>query len=276
MAKYEIVIDNVAVFCGEHDERAVLPISYNVKGKTLEADNLDIALLREAHKNGLNVRSQITPKDSTLALEKLLEEGNDLLILSVTSGLSESFSTANYIAKGLRIKHPSRKIVVLDTLSCGSGEGLLYSLAKAWQKEGLELDQVAQNLKDAIKRLHHVFITDDAIMLANAGIIPTTALNIKPIFDIASNGHVCVLQKTMGKKKALGDIVKYVASTLDKEFCPQVVISYGNEPDARALGENVSKLLPDAKLSYADENVFVSAYLGDNSVSICFFGEARK
>ena len=277
MAKFEIVIDNLAVFVGGQSARrdALLPISFTIDGKTLEhTTGQDV---REAHQEGLSVRSQITPKDSTIALEKLLDAGKDILILSVSSGMSESFQTADYIVNGLKIKYPKRKIVLIDTLACGAGEGLLYSYACKLQKEGLTLEEVANRLEEAKQKLHHLFITNDISVLANANIISQTAVvNIKPIFDISSEGRVCVLQKTMGNKKALTDIVKYVAGTLDKDFCPQLVITYGNENEARALGENLANKIADALVEYSQENEFVSAHIGAEAVCICFFGELRK
>ena len=165
----------------------------------------------------------------------------------------------------------------MDTLSCGGGEGLLFSLASKWQKEGLDIDEVAKKLDATKSLLHHVFVTDDTSALSQGGIIsPTSVVNIKPIFDIMSQGKVGVLSKTMGKKKALNDIAKYVSTTLDKEVSPQIVITYGNEQDAHAIGENLQKLLPFATVVYEAENKFVSAYLGAEAVSVCFFGEARK
>ncbi len=277
MAKYEIIIDNLAVFVGEQKARhdCVLPISFTVDGKTLEKSSGKI--IGDAHHAGLSVRTQITPKDSTHALEKILGSGKDVLILSVSSGISESFSTAEYIANGLKIKYPDRRIIVIDTLSCGAGEGLLYSLALNLQKDGLDIEQVANRLQEAKQKLHHVFITNDFSALSNNDIIAQTAIvNIKPIFDISKGGKVCVLQKTMGNKKAISDIVKYVVSSYDKDINYPLLITYGGKAEAQNLYDNIATKLPDALIEFKQENEFVSAYIGADAVCICFFGESRK
>ena len=278
MAKFLIVIDSIAVFAGGNARPdAVLPFSVTIDGKTTEEKDCDTTLLLSAHHEGKTVRTQITPKDSTLALEKLLEDGNDVLVLSVSSGISESCNTANYIAQGLRIKFPERKIVVVDTLACGAGEGLLFSLANKWQQEGLDIEETAQKLEETTKLLHHLFISDDLSALEQSGIIPqTSVVNIKLIFDIMSGGKVGVFAKTMGKKKAVGDIVKYVSTTLNKDLLSSVIITYGDEQDAHSIGESLQKLLPSTSICYAKENKFVSAYLGEKAIGVCFFGEARK
>lgn len=277
MAEFQIVIDNVTVFAGEQQcaPNAILPLSFTIDGKTLET--VDEAEVRTAHQEGRSVRTQITPKDSTLSLEKLLKAGKDVLLISVSSGLSESFAAAKYITQGLQIKYPDRKIILVDSLSCGAGQGLLFALASKWQQEGLGIEEVANKLNETKLSVRHLFITDDAGVLESGGLIsPSAVVNITPIFDFAKNGRVCVFQKTLGKKKALGDIVKYVAKTLNKELCPTVFITYGMERDAKTIGEGVLAQVPDANVVYAKENTFLSAYLGDNSVAICFFGEHRK
>ena len=103
MAKFLIVIDSLAVFATNERPDAILPFSVTIDGKTIEEADCDSSTVRSAHHEGKTVRSKIIPKDSTHILEKLLKDGNDLLVLSVSSGISESFSTANYIAQGLRI-----------------------------------------------------------------------------------------------------------------------------------------------------------------------------
>lgn len=277
MAEFKIVIDNGTVFYdGQIDAQAtVLPIGFTIAGKTLE--KIDAETVRAAHLDGQKVHTQITPKDSTLALEKLLNDGYDVLLLSISSSISESFKTAEYIAKGLKIKHPDREIVVIDTLSCGAGEALMLATALKLQKQGLSINEVAKELEESKRFLHQVFIVDETDFLVRSGVIsPTAIVNIKPIFDFANSGRLLVLQKAMGRKKALSDMLKYVSKTFDEARCKTLVITYGAEADARALGESIQRQFPTANVKYAQENEHLSAYLGESSVSICFFGEQRK
>lgn len=273
MANFEIVIDNVAVFLSGNGPSVVLPMSFTIDGKVLKS--LDREVVFAAHQDGRAVRTQIVPKDSTLALEKLLDTGKDVLVISVSSGLSESFIAADYILKGLRIKHPDRKILLVDSLSCGAGEGLLFALAKKWQKEGLEIEEVAAKLEEVKTRLHHVFFTPDTSLLSVGNVLQTSVVNIKPIFDVALSGKAYVLQKTMGKKKALSDIVKYVVSTIALDVCPTVMIT-GDEAEAKTLGDSIKAQVKGVKVVYAKEAEFVSTYLSDGAITVCFFGEPRK
>ena len=279
MANFEIVIDSTVVLPSKVARpNVVLPFSFTIGGKTVEAKDLSASALKDALLEGTSVRSQIIPKDSTLALEKLLNEGKDVLLLCLSSGVSESFATANYIVQGLRIKYPDRRIFCIDTLSCCGGEGLLFALALKLKEEGLDAIDVAEKLEEFKLKLHHVLYTDDTSLLANSGKIASSAtsvLNVKSIFDLTRSGQVGVLAKTMGRKKAITDIIKYVSSTIDKTK-QHVFITYTDEQEAKLVAEKLFTLIPSATIECAPENQFVSTYLGDSSVCVCFFGEPRK
>ena len=278
MAEFEIVIDNIAVFAdGENDVQpsAVAPISFSVDGKTLK--EVDPEAILEARKAGKRIRTQVVPKDTTLLLEGILASGKDVLFISVSSALSESFHTADYIAKGLAIKFPERKIIVIDSLACGGSEGLLFLHAKKLQNAGLSIDEIAEELNAAKNILHHTFITDDTSALTNDGVIAqTSVVNLTPIFELSKDGQISVLQKTMGKKKVLSDVVKYVTNTLNDNFCSSVVITYGNEEWARKIADDLTDKAPALNIKFAKANNYTSSYIGSHAVSVCFFGETRK
>ena len=278
MAEFEIVIDNIAVFAdGENDVQpsAVAPISFSVDGKTLK--DVDPEAILTARKAGKRIRTQVVPKDTTLLLENILASGKDVLYISVSSALSESFHTADYIAKGLAIKFPDRKIIVIDSLACGGSEGLLFLHAKKLQNAELSIDEVAEELNEAKNILHHTFITDDTSALTSDGVISqTSVVNLTPIFELSKDGQISVLQKTMGKKKVLADVIKYVTNTLNDNFCSTVVITYGNEEWARKIADDLIDKAPALNIKFAKANTYTSSYIGSRAVSVCFFGETRK
>ena len=277
MAEFEIVIDNIAVFAdGENDVQpdAVTPISFTIDGKVQK--DIDAEDILEARKAGKRIRTQVVPQDTTLLLEGLLKEGKDVVFISVSSKLSESFQTADYIAKGLSIKYPDRKVIVVDSLACGGSEGLLFLHAKKLQNAGLSAQEISDKLNEAKHILHHTFITDDMSALETEGIISqTSVVNLNPIFEIGKDGRVVVLQKTMGKKKALADVTKYVLATVNKEFCKTVVITYGNEEWAKTIADAIRQKDSSLTIKFAKANEFTSSYIGSHAVSVCFFGTAR-
>ena len=68
-----------------------------------------------------------------------LEKGNDILYIACSSGLSGSINTARVISEELRSAYPGRKIVCIDSLISGMGQGSMAIKAAEMQQEGLHL-----------------------------------------------------------------------------------------------------------------------------------------
>ena len=167
---FEIVTDNTAdLFEGYYEQNPTrrLPFSFTLEDRFYEKDDeYPIELFYEKLKAGKLVKtSQINPHDAEVMFEQVLSEGKDVLYIGFSSGMSGSFDNISYIAKGLRIKYPDRKIVVIDTLAGAGGEGLLVYYAKKMQQEGKSMEEIAKWLEDNKLNAHHCFIVSDLINL---------------------------------------------------------------------------------------------------------------
>ena len=58
-------------------------------------------------------------------MEKVLQEGKDILCVSYSSALSTTYQSACIAAEDLREKYPEAKILVIDSLSASRGQGML-------------------------------------------------------------------------------------------------------------------------------------------------------
>ena len=69
--------------------------------------------------------SALNPADWIGAMESFLQKGRDLLILTVSSGISGTHQSAVIAADDLREQYPGCRILVVDSLGGSLGEGLL-------------------------------------------------------------------------------------------------------------------------------------------------------
>ena len=91
-------------------------------------------------RNGLvATTSALNPDSWASAMEPVLQAGTDLLVLSVSSGISTTYQSAMIAAEELQEQYPDRKINVVDSLSGSLGEGLLLWLACKLRDEGSSL-----------------------------------------------------------------------------------------------------------------------------------------
>ena len=133
MSEYVIVTDSSADLTQELVEELgiyVLPLSFTIRGTTLEdhPDKRNMSskefyqLLRDGE---TSTTSAVNMQQYVDLLRPILEGGKDALILSFTSGLSNTCQASMMAAAELREEFPERKIQVVDTLCASAGQGML-------------------------------------------------------------------------------------------------------------------------------------------------------
>lgn len=71
-----------------------------------------------------------------------LEEGKDILHVSLSTGISGTFNSACLAKEQLLEKYPDRKIIVLDSMVASSGYGLLMEYACDKRDEGMSIEEL--------------------------------------------------------------------------------------------------------------------------------------
>ena len=130
------------------------------------------------------------------AFEPLLQQGQDILYLGFSSGLSGTCQAGAMAAAELREQYPQRKILTVDTLAASGGEGLLLWLTLEEQKKGATLEQAAAFAEEMKLKICHWFTVDDLEYLKRGGrVSPTVALvggllGIRPVMHMDDAGHL--------------------------------------------------------------------------------------
>ncbi len=285
---FEIVTDNTAdLYEGYYEQNPArrLPFSFTLEDRFYERDDeYPIELFYEKLKAGKLVRtSQINPHDAEVEFEKVLQEGKDVLYIGFSSGMSGSFDNISYIAKGLRIKYPERKIIVVDTLSGAGGEGLLVYYARKMQQEGKSIEEIADWLEQNKLNTHHCFIVSDLINLRNSGRISTLAalfgmiVHINPVLELTREGKIGIVTKSIGRKKSIAEMVKFFKQNYipsDNDF---ILVGHTNCPEeAHAFGAQIEQISGGVPVKYGYINRLVSGCAGYNALSVFFMGQPRK
>ena len=86
--------------------------------------------------------SQVNAAEYEEYFEQFLKEGKDILHVSLSSGISGSFNSANIAKEMLEEKYPDRKIYVVDSLTASSGFGLLVDKMADLRDEGMSIDEL--------------------------------------------------------------------------------------------------------------------------------------
>ncbi|HJC41261.1 MAG TPA: DegV family protein, partial [Candidatus Intestinimonas pullistercoris] len=179
----------------------VLPLSFTIQGKTYRnyPDGREMApgafyqLLRSG---GMATTSAVNVADYTAALEPLLQEGKDVLLLVFSSGLSATYQSSVIAVEELREKYPDRKLFTVDTLCASLGQGLLVWHAVEQNRKGASIEAVRDWVEENKLHLCHWFTVDDLHFLKRGGRISAATavvgsmLSIKPVLHVDDEGHL--------------------------------------------------------------------------------------
>lgn len=216
------------------------------------------------------------------SFEDILKEGNDILYLGFSSGLSTTYNSARLAAEQLRDKYPERKIITIDTLAASAGEGMAVYLAVKKQQEGATIEENAEYIKSIIPNLAHWFTVDDLVYLKRGGRVSPTAaffgnmLGIKPVLHVDSEGHLTPVVKVRGRKTSVTTMAdKYTETAIDPAKGP-IFISHGDcMKDVEELAALIkSRHGADVEI-ITDVGPVIGAHAGPGVLALFFLAKER-
>lgn len=224
----------------------------------------------------------VNPENAALCFRKHLEQGNDILHIAFSSGLSSTYNAAVIAAKDLQEEFPDRKIIVIDSKSASMGEGLLVYKAVMNRQKGMSIDENAKWLEDNLLHLCHLFTVDDLNHLHRGGRVSKataiigTMINVKPVLHVDNDGHLISLFNVRGRKKALNSLVDKMGELYQGYENDIVFISHGdNLKDAEYVASQVEKRYGIKNFLFNYVSPTIGAHAGPDVIALFFFGEHR-
>lgn len=222
--------------------------------------------------------SQVTPHSYIETFAPLLKEGQSVLYLSLSSGLTKTYDSVCLAASELAEEYSGVKVVAVDTLCATGGMGLLLEAAAENRAAGMSIEENAGWLNEHRLEVSHWFMVDDLMYLKRGGRIPATtavlgtALNIKPILKIDEEGKLVTLEKKRGHKLALKELANKYATTRD-ESKNRVYIVHGDCPErADELEQMLREINPEADITKMMLCPIIGAHTGPGMLAAIFFG----
>lgn len=283
MNEYKIFIDLSADIEGsfvKENDIEFIPMEYKIGEETkvskfVESDEV-MKEFYQAMKDGkVTATSQITPFKYVEYFTPFCEKNVNILYLPLSSGLSQTYSSALLAKDELKDKYPNVKIEIVDTLSATSGIALLARIALDNKNKGLSIEENAKMLADIVKRTSVNFFVEDLKYLKRGGRIKAStafiagALNIKPVLIINKEGKLETIAKKHGSKKAAGSLVERFNEMHDDNY-KTVYISHA---DAIDMANFVKGKLEELNLGLDIKIVMISpiigAHVGPGMVALC-------
>ena len=216
--------------------------------------------------------------------EPFLQEGKDVLFLTLAAGLSGTTQQAKAAAETLSKKYPDRTVIAVDSANASMGQGLLALKAADLRDMGVHCSSAAEWLKENAYKLNSYLTVDNLKYLKKSGRISAlaaiagTLLSIKPIIK-ADGGEIprlAVCGKEHGRKKSLSAILNAFKENVVSPETQVVAITHADcESEAQSLAEEVKKLgVKDVIIEYYD--ICTGSHVGPGTIALFFMGKDRR
>lgn len=238
--------------------------------------------------NGADTKtSQVNAEEFEEYFRSFLEQGLDILHVSLSSGISGVINSANIAKETLQEEFPDRKIYVVDSLAASSGYGLLMDKLSELRAQGKTIDEVRDFAEAHKLNLNHWFFTSDLTFFIKGGRVTKTAgfignvLNICPLLNVDYEGKLIPRYKIRTKKKVIQAIVDRM------EECAEDGLDYSGKcyisqsacyEDARAVADLIEARFPklDGKVEINHIGTTIGSHTGPGTVALFFWGKKRE
>lgn len=290
MGKFTIITDSAADLNQQLVEQLdvqVVPMSINLSGEIYYnyPDERDIKsnVFYDRLRGGEQaVTAAVNMAQFIDLMEPHLQQGNDVLVLAFSSGLSTTYNSARLAAEELSSKYPARTVRVVDTLCASLGQGLLVTLAARQRAEGKSLDEVCAWVEENKLHLCHQFTVDDLHFLKRGGRVSATTavlgtmLAIKPVLHVDDAGHLINIGKARGRAAALKALVDNMEKSYAGDKNQTVYISHGDcFKDAQAVAEMVRQRFGIEDILIGSIGPVIGAHSGPGTVALFHLGTHR-
>ena len=291
---YTITCCSTADMPASYMEEHAIPYAcfhFHLNGKEY-ADDLGASIpfeefYRQIDEGAMPTTAQINPEEYEALFLPILKEGKDICHLTLSSGISGSINSARIAAANLMEEYPERKIIVIDSLCASVGYGLLVDTALTLQKEGMDLDTLADWLIKNRTKLHHWFTTSDLTHLRRGGRVSASAaffgnmLGICPIMQVSRTGTLIPQDKCRGSKKALRELkdrmVRYAQD--GPAYKGKCFIGHSARPqEAQYLAGLIEEAFPQlaGKILITSIGTVIGSHTGPGTVVVAFWGGERE
>ena len=220
--------------------------------------------------------SQVNSEDFMLFFEPFLKKGQDILHVTLSSGLSGTYNSANIARQELLEKYPERKIQIIDSLGASSGYGLFIEYLADLRDQGATLEETCQWAEANKLKVHHWFFSTDLTSYKRGGRISGVEallgniLSICPVMNMDCEGHLIPRKKVRTKRKAIEELTTLILTHA------QEGVSYNGKcaichsdclEDAQKLAKDIEKNMPQlqGKIPGCEGFCFAAAGTGHNT-----------
>ena len=276
--KTRIIVDSTADLFTELKNRVgVVPLTVHFgEEEYLDGVTIDHKTFYEKliESDVLPTTSQATPDSFIKEFQKIKENGDSAVVITISSKLSGTYQSAVIAAEDFD------NIYIVDSGSAAIGSGILAERALKLADDGMNACEIAELLNEEKEKIVIIALFDTLEYLKKGGRISKTAafagsvLNIKPVLSVI-DGEITVLGKARGSKMGNNLLVEEIEKVGGVDFEKPVLLGFTGLSDALLL-----KYIEDSKylweqglkdIHYTAIGSVIGTHAGPGAIAAAFF-----
>ncbi len=279
-----IVTDSVACLPQEIVDKyriSVVPMEIVYKGKVYK-DGVDMSprefyrILKDS--DVLPTTSSPSPQTYLDTYERIIGEGNEILVVCSSAKLTHAYASARIAADMLKEKSPGAVIAVLDSGTAAGAQGfVVIDAAEAIASYRSNPGDVIRSVKDAMKHVHVLVFLDTIEYLARGGRVPyilawaNSLLKIKPIVELLPLGKgVIPIDRARTRQRALQRLMEILEGRVRGVSIRVAVQHTDSIIEAQELAVQVKSRLHSGAVWIQDFTPVMGVHTGPGLVGVSY------
>lgn len=277
----KIVTDSTSYISDEYIKKYDIKlVSLNVIINGVSSREVDIEneVFYEEIKNSKEIpkSSQPIPEEMLNTFREIVEDGDSIVGIFLSSKMSGTYSNANMIKDMILEDYPDAEIHILDSKTNCMQMGFAVIEAARAASEGKSINEVINAANHVINNSRFLFTPETLEYLKKGGRIGGAAalfgnvLQIKPILTVV-NGETSVFKKVRTRKKAIEEIVKTVLEEIESKGLGDIVVHHINcQEDGLKLAKALENKL-GKKVEIQSIGPVIGVHVGPGSIGIAYY-----
>lgn len=230
--------------------------------------------------NDIPKSSQPTPDEMLNIFKSIVENGDSIVGVFLSSNMSGTFSSANLIKNIILEDYPDANITLIDSKTNCMQMGFAVIESARYAYENKSLEDVIDVCNNTLNNSRFLFSPDTLEYLKKGGRIGSasallgTILQIKPILTVV-DGTTSVFTKVRTRKKAIDTMVESVLDDINKNGLGDIIVHHINcEEEGFKLAKRLEEAL-NINVSIQSIGPIIGIHVGPGSIGIAYYTKSK-